>query len=760
MMRKTIDLLLKKRTWLFIALALFSTAFSIKIGNVEMREDEETFISPSDPVLQTYREFQKNFEANEGVVLAFASPDIFSPGEIKYLENLHAKLENLTGVSEVTSLINGENIEGISGGIEIKPLVETSNDDGFNAAKAKSLSKGNPLIEGVHLSKDQKVTALLITLPGMFTGGSDQMHAKFFSELSELVEEEKKLNNRELVIGGDIVTDASVEQMMHTDLKLLFPLSIVLCAFILLLFYRTLATTLVPLIPILLSIVWVIGLKGWLNIPMTPISITLFPLVMVIGMANSVHIINHYKKTRPGAKNNYDALEQTLKAVLVPCFSAAVTTAIGFGSLMVSNVTGIKQMGAFAAFGVLVAFVLSMIIVPGFLLNIKLFNKKSKKDEHHVPFSQFYLNIDKINKKYTRLVLAIFVAISIIGLAFIPKIKVEGSMAEFAKEKTKLRSDIRFIDENLAGINSFELVIDGDENGMKNPTILKEIDRIEEQISKNGNVLKVFGLNTMVKTINKALNADDESFYRIPDTADEVAQYLFLYEISGGDELFSFVDESYSKARITIRTKQMADTEQKQFIAELNQLAGHIEGTKFTITGFGMLMSHINDNLISTQIESILLALAIILVMMFFLFGLKGGMISIFPNVFPIIFFLGLMGVLGIGLNMATSIIAAITIGIVVDDTIHVFYSFKREIKTGIGGDIAIRNTLLKTGSALSTTSLVLAMGFGILAFSTSKFITDFGLMSASAIVAALAGDLFISPVVLVKSKLFNLKKK
>jgi uncharacterized protein len=264
----------------------------------------------------------------------------------------------------------------------------------------------------------------------------------------------------------------------------------------------------------------------------------------------------------------------------------------------------------------------------------------------------------------------------------------------------------------------------------------------------------------MVKTINKALNADDESFYRIPDTADEVAQYLFLYEISGGDELFSFVDESYSKARITIRTKQMADVEQKQFIAELNQLAGHVEGTQFTITGFGMLMSHINDNLISTQIESILLALAIILVMMFFLFGLKGGMISIFPNVFPIIFFLGLMGVLGIGLNMATSIIAAITIGIVVDDTIHVFYSFKREMKTGIGGDLAIRNTLLKTGSALSTTSLVLALGFGILAFSTSKFITDFGLMSASAIVAALAGDLFISPIVLVKSKLFNLKNK
>ncbi|MDA3878943.1 MAG: MMPL family transporter [Prolixibacteraceae bacterium] len=759
-MKKIIYLLLKKRTLLFITVALFSIVFSIKIGNVEMREDEETFISPSDPVLQTYREFQKNFEADEGIVLAFASPDIFSPGEIRYLESLHNKLENLHGVSEVTSLINCENIVGIPGGIEIKPLIETTNNVGFDSSKAQSLSKGNPLIEGVYLSEYQKVTALLIKLPGMFSGGNDQMHNQFYKELSKLVEDEKKLNNRDLIIGGDIVTDASVEQMMHTDLELLFPLSIVLCALILLLFYRTLATTLVPLIPILLTIVWVIGLKGWLNIPMTPISITLFPLIMVIGMANSIHIINHYKKIRPGTNSNYEALKRTLSAVLVPCFSAAATTAIGFGSLMVSNITGIKQMGAFAAFGVLVAFMLSMIIVPGFLLAINIFNKKGKEEEHRVPFTQLYLNIDTLNKKYARIVVAIFVTISIVGLAFIPKIKVEGSMAEFAKEKTKLRSDIRFIDENLAGINSFELVIEGKENAIKKPEVLKGIDRIDEQISENGNVLKVFGLNTMVKTINKALHSDDESFFRIPDTSDEVAQYLFLYEISGGDELFSFIDESYSKARITIRTKQMSDADQKRFIAELNQLAAQVEGTQYTISGFGMLLSHINDNLITTQIESILLALAIILVMMFFLFGIKGGLISIFPNVFPIIFFLGLMGVLGIGLNMATSIIAAITIGIVVDDTIHVFYGFKREMKSGLGNDIAIRNTLLKTGSALGTTSLVLALGFGILAFSTSKFITDFGLMSASAIIAALAGDLFISPIVLVKSKLFNLKNK
>ncbi|MCF8362454.1 MAG: MMPL family transporter [Prolixibacteraceae bacterium] len=755
---KTIELLLEKRKLLFVIIALLSVAFSLKTGKVEMREDEETFISPTDSVLITYREFQKQFESEEGIVVAYESPDIFSIDEIKYLETLHNKLEKLPGVTEVNSLINCENIVGVPSGIEVKPVVDLNADGGYDATKAKTASTNNPLVEGVYLSNDHQVAALLISVPGIFSGGSDEIHNQLFQALKQLVDEEKKLNGRDIVIGGDIVTDASVEQMMHADLELLFPLSIVLCALILFLFYRTLATTLVPLIPILLSVLWVIGLKGWTNISMTPISITLFPLIMVIGMANSVHIINHYKKVRPGEPDSFKAMKITLKAVLVPCFSAAVTTAIGFGSLMVSNVTGIKQMGAFAAFGVLVAFVLSMIIVPGIIVGTNVF-KENRVIQNNQKMAGFFSRIDFFNKKHPWKVIVLFLAITIGGALFIPAIQVEGSMASFAKEDTKLRNDIRFIDENLSGITSYELIFSGYENAFKNPEMLERIEGVQNDIKKNDNVLKVFGLNTMLKTINMALHADDENYYRIPSSSDEIAQFLFLYEISGGDELFSFVDENYSKARVTIRTKEMPDTEQKQFMAQLNDLAGNVEAPEYTISGFGMLLGHINDSLISTQIESIMLALAIILVMMFILFGIKGGLLSIFPNVFPIVFFLGLMGVIGIGLNMATSIIAAITIGIVVDDTIHVFYGFKSEKKSGIDNGKAIRNTLIKAGSALATTSLILALGFGILAFSNSKFIMDFGLMSASAIIAALAGDLFISPVVLEKSKLFNTKK-
>jgi uncharacterized protein len=180
-----------------------------------------------------------------------------------------------------------------------------------------------------------------------------------------------------LHIGGDMVTDAAVEQLMERDLSRLFPLALLFSAIVLLVFYRRFITTLVPLAPVLVAIVWVLGLKGWTNIPMTPVSVTLFPLIMVIGLANSIHIISSYRKIRADFSNSYEAMRETLRAVLKPCFLAAFTTAIGFGSLLVSDVTGISQMGIFAAFGVLSAFFLSVVIIPSALLAQRHLAKKS-----------------------------------------------------------------------------------------------------------------------------------------------------------------------------------------------------------------------------------------------------------------------------------------------------------------------------------------------------------------------------------------------
>lgn len=755
-MNSIVDFLLRRRKILLVVIALITIFFAIKLGQVEMREDEETFVSASDPVLLQFRAFQQQFEPEEGVIVAFESDNLFSTSEMQYLAALHRKLETLPGVSEVTSLINADKITGVSDGIEISPLIDTAAFNVESLKLAAAQTNGDPMFEGVYVSTNQHVAALIISLPGMFSGGSDSLCKAFYAELTKLVDSEKATTGRTLHVGGDMVTDAAVEQLMERDLSRLFPLALLFSAIVLLVFYRRFITTLVPLAPVLVAIVWVLGLKGWTNIPMTPVSVTLFPLIMVIGLANSIHIISSYRKMRADFSNSYEAMRETLRAVLKPCFLAAFTTAIGFGSLLVSDVTGISQMGIFAAFGVLSAFFLSIVIIPSALIGSKAFSTKKPVERNQRGLEPLLQKINRLNQKHPWKVLAFFAIITLAMALYIPQIKVEGSMASFAKEKTKLRSDIRFLDEKLSGINSYELILKGEENTFKNPEILRKMDGIETKLAQNPQVLKVFGVSNLVKIINKALNEDQQQFYSIPETEQEVAQYLFLYEISGGDELSSFVDETYSTARITIRTKQMSNDEQKAFIAEMNELTSKGLGNmQIEISGFGMLMNHINDNLIDTQIESILMALGIILALMFMLFGWKGGLLSILPNVFPIVFFLGLMGMLGIDLNMATSIIASVTIGIVVDDTIHIFYGHREEMKLNNQPSKAITKALLRIGAAMCVTSLLLVLGFGILTLSESKFIAHFGLLSASAIAAALLADLFISPIILEKAKLF-----
>jgi predicted RND superfamily exporter protein len=670
-------------------------------------------------------------------------------------------MEQLPGIVEVNSLINAEKITGVADGIEINPVIDTAKIDRQFLQRAKASIVGDPMFEGVYISADQKVVSLILNLRGMFSGGTDSISNAFYSELMLLVNNENELAGRKLHVGGDIVTDASIEKLMDRDLSVLFPISLLFSAIVLLIFYRKFITTLVPLVPVLLAIVWVLGLKGWTGIPMTPISITLFPLIMVIGLANSIHIISHYRKIRPLALNSIEAMKETLLRVMKPSFMAAFTTAIGFGSLVVSSVTGISQMGAFAAFGVMVAYFLSLLIIPSALVASKVFSNEERKKEQSKTMDSVLRKINWLNQNHPWKISLAFLIVFIVMAVNIPRIRVEGSMASFAKEKTQLRSDIRFLDEKLSGINSYELILSGEENAFKNPEILDEIDGIEKELVKNTDVLKVFGVSNLVKIINQALNEDKGEYFKVPETEQEVAQYLFLYEISGGDALSSFVDETYSTARITIRTKQMTNEKQKAFLANLNQITASQLGMLTTeITGFGMLMNHINDNLIETQVESIIMALGIILGLMFLMFGWKGGFLSILPNIFPIVFFLGLMGLLGIDLNMATSIIASVTIGIVVDDTIHIFYGQKSEMSLLNSPVQAISNTVLKIGSAIGVTSLLLVIGFGILTISESKFIADFGLLSASAIAAALFADLFISPILLEKAKLFQRKKQ
>ena len=272
------------------------------------------------------------------------------------------------------------------------------------------------------------------------------------------------------------------------------------------------------------------------------------------------------------------------------------------------------------------------------------------------------------------------------------------------------------------------------------------------------NVPVSYSIVTFLKLINRALNSDQSEYFRLPETREAVAQSLLLYEMSGGTEIEDFATINYDMVRISLRTNQMKEKERRKLIERISEYTEeNFSQFKVDITGFDSLVHKVTERITMTQIHSFGLAFLVILLFMFLLFGFRGGLLSIVPNVFPIVFVLGLMGYAGFNLNIATAIIASIAIGIVVDDTIHYFTHFKHEFQECGERRTAMRKALQKVGPALCFTSIILALGFLIFLLSETSILFDFGILASLAVVMALLGDLFVGPTLLVK---FNIFKK
>jgi len=505
-----------------------------------------------------------------------------------------------------------------------------------------------------------------------------------------------------------------------------------------------------------IALLWTLGLKGIFGSPITPVSTTLFALITVIGIANSVHLISHFNIAIRRTGDRREALIETFERAGSACFFTSITTAFGFGSLCVSRLPVIRDMGLFAAFGIMSAFCISIILVTAGMLYKKV-DKETLKKQYIIAPKGFLKIITGINLKYSLWIIIFSAAVVIIMALGIPRIEVESSMLEYLKRGCSLRKDAEFIDTALVGISSVEVVIKGEEGSFKEPVNLKKIEKLQSLVTKHPEVSVSHSMADYLKLIFRSLNSDSTRFYRIPETREAVAQSLLLYEMSGGSDIEDFVTTNYDEARVSISTRQMTQNERSALLEDIGSfMKSNFTDMKYEVTGFDNLVYHTTQRIVTTQIKSITLAATIIMLLMIFIFGLKGGLVSIIPNIFPIVSLLGIMGYAGFRLDIATAIIASIAIGIVVDDTIHYFSHYRYELKAAPNREQAMVNAHMSVGSALCYTTIILALGFLIFLLSETRILFHYGLLSCIAVTIALLGDLFIGPVLLVKLKVFK----
>jgi hypothetical protein len=505
------------------------------------------------------------------------------------------------------------------------------------------------------------------------------------------------------------------------------------------------------------------GLMSLLQISINSTTALAFGLVLLVSAAAVIHIATHFNERYYHCSDKRQAVKQALLVVGRPCLMCAVTTATGFGSITISNIPMIRQLGIIMAVAVMVAYMLAVIVTPTLLL---LFNAPTGRVYQRMENDWVAVAFERLKNfvyGHHRICALIIGILAIFMLSSVPHIRSDTQILRMLSERTPEMKAMKFVEDKLGDIHSIELVVNKAPGAFRGASAWKEMDRIHSNLKKEPEVSAVDSLLPILRYLGD-LVSDDEDSGKLLETKDLAPQLMAMIAMgSGGNEILNrYVSEDYSQARISVRIKNSPGEPMGKTIRNIREaaLAGLGNDSSLTVTGDLAFFESQASELVRAQTLSLFIALTCITILMIIQFkSVALGLMSLIPNVLPLTVIFGSMGWFGIPLDTVTVFAAAVSIGLSVDDTIHYLTQLKREMEGAIPGD-CIRDCLdrayMVTAKALLSTSAVLFAGFIMLIGSPFRPVIYFGALGSMAIVAALVGDLVFMPALILSIPLLR----
>jgi predicted RND superfamily exporter protein len=487
-------------------------------------------------------------------------------------------------------------------------------------------------------------------------------------------------------------------------------------------------------------------------------------MIIAIGVAASVHILSEFWLYYEKIGDLREAIRQTLYLVGPRCLVTSLTTAAGFMAMSISPIKTLSHMAWYSAIGVLASFVFTVTLLMFFLS----FGKPRVSKGRSAFFTGMSQKASRVlqafaafNIKYPKQLLAFFLVVFLTSLYGITQLKINSNFIDEFSDRVEVKHTTKFIDEVMGGTGGLVYMFDtGQPDGIKNPAVLKEIERLQEEANRHDFLVKkTYSVVDLIKELNQSFHADDPAYYRIPDSREMIAQLLLVYEVSGGDELSEYVSSDYSRANLRLRCRNTHTSLFQQLQNDMDAYmdANPIQHAEVTLTGIGRLWIKLIEHITDSQIKGLSLAFMIIAAMMCFIFrSVKVGMIAMIPNITPVFLTLGLMGLLGVDLDYTKLLIATVAIGIAVDDTIHMVTRYNHEYQRTGNYELALYNTFESVGRALVITTLVLVCGFLVFIFSVLTSMMLFGLLLAFTVFLALVADFLLMPALMLTFRPFG----
>jgi len=714
----------------------------------------DVFFNKSGPNYLNFETWKQQFGSDQVVIIALQADDIFTSRHLNLISDLTQACEMLPGVDQVTSLTTVNAITGQDQDFIVERFLEEIPDDPLKLASLKEQALSNPLYVKNVISPEGSVAAVLVELEqGAVTAGDGRIRKEAIGAIQTILREQIPPDVH-ACLSGLTAIEYFYALYMQEDFKAFMPFLLMMIVGVMYLSFRSVKLVVLPLLLILISTACAMALLRLLGYSVNNVTTVIPPILMAIMIADSIHVIGDALKRRAADNAETDDRESllaTMRHLAFPCFLTSATTAVGFWSLSLSAIAPVRQLGLIVGFGVVVALILTVTFLPAVARLWKAFVLRSSAAVRvQNRFDALLLGISRINQRYYRLIIVSGIGLGIVSVAGLMKIKAETSVLEYFRKSTPVYQATRFVETHLSGVHTVNLSLrTGQRDFFKDPDALVILQEITDFLEDVPEVDKISSVNDYLKEIHQSFHNEDPAFYRIPESRRMISQYVLLY---GRQDLEDFIDDDWQWATIRVRLKEHSTVRLARVLDQIRHyLERYQDIGEIRVVGQTVLEAETNNAVSQGQLKSLLLAMLVIFGMMFMVFrSVTIGLISVVPNVLPILMNFGLMGFCGIHLDSATSMIAAVGIGIVVDDTIHFLHGFKEAFERCGDHARAVEETLREKGRPIIFTSLILFFGFGIL--SVSKFLPTayFGMLSALLMLNALIADLFVLPSLLI----------
>ena len=741
--------------WWTLGAVTFVTAFfagALLNWGLTFETDFKKFLPEDEPAVQRLNQAEATFGSQDLFLIALVAPEgqtIFTPETLSKFKELEEKLEKIVGVDEVQGPATAYVIYGTKDSVVVERAMKRVPRTPEEVEEYKRRVMGDRNIRGWLISEDGRAGAISVKI-------------ETWADTPTVVDEIQKLVRKyegpeKIYLVGEPVLRSTTAESMVRDLRVLVPFVILVMVVVLLASFRSVRGVALPMLVVLVSTLWTVGSMALAGVPMTPFGVVMPVMLIAIGAADGIHILNKYYEEVAERAQRGENSRQARKAIVlatmeemaIPVILTSLTTAAGFLALMSSFLWPQRQFGAFTALGILYAMVLSLTLIPALLARLPL--PKSKQYERSRLAQLLGLWGRMISRK-PALTLGISGAILILFALGIPRLEVETRADEFLGREHPVVRAMYAIERHFGGAYHLAIEIDtGRRDGLKDPQVLKKIAVLEDFLESRPEIGRVASIADVVRQLNETLHASDPQYYKIPDDPRLAAQLFILY----GGKPGQFFLGDFSKGEVIARRKNIGSTRMAQLVRDVQKyLDEHFNGPgepKARLVGPTQAYVALLARIIRSQITSLSASFVTAGVIVALLMGSwVAGLFCLLPLILTILIEFGVMAYAGLPLDMATIMLGSIAIGVGIDYSIHFLHRFRLEVQQGADAPEAFQGTIRTAGRGIAYNAIALMLGFAVLLASSFHGLVTFGLLLVLTMLVSSLSSFTVIPAILL----------